>query len=88
MQEERLTLLEDTNSFDDKLVACLEITFGIINSIEKRTAEFNNEEAEIERLEQHEKVHDHDDNSTLSGDTRLSHSSRRSFFTIVQKQRY
>jgi hypothetical protein len=83
LQEENLTLLEDMNSFDEKL-ACLEITLGIIDSVEKRTAEFNNEEAEIERLEQNEKVHDHDDYSTLSGDTRLSHNSRRSLFSKIK----
>ena len=84
LQEENLTLLEDMNSFDEKL-ACLEITLGIINSVEKRTAEFDNEEAELERLEQDEKVHNHDDYSTLSGDTRLSQNSRRSFFSRSSK---
>jgi hypothetical protein len=84
LQEENLTLLEDMNSFDEKL-ACLEITLGIIDSVEKRTAEFDNEEAELERLEQDEKVHNHDDYSTLSGDTRLSQNSRRSFFSRSSK---
>jgi hypothetical protein len=91
LQEENVWLQEDMNSFDEKL-ACLEITLGIIDSVEKKTAEFNLQEAEIERqVQEHDKSNpknenkNHDDYSTLSGDSRLSHKSRKSMFSKSRK---
>eukprot|EP00979_Chaetoceros_neogracilis_P001688 scaffold305_cov267-Chaetoceros_neogracile.AAC.5 len=91
LQEENVWLQEDMNSFDEKL-ACLEITLGIIDSVEKKTAEFNLQEAEIERqVQEHDKSNpnnekrNHDDYSTLSGDSRLSHKSRKSLFSKSRK---
>ena len=66
LQEENMSLQDELNSFDDKL-ACLEMTLGIIETVEKSDSELRSQSND-----------DRDDCSTLSGDSRLSHNSVRS----------
>ncbi|GFH60817.1 predicted protein [Chaetoceros tenuissimus] len=66
LQEENMSLQDELNSFDDKL-ACLEMTLGIIETVEKSDSELRSQSND-----------GRDDCSTLSGDSRLSHNSARS----------
>jgi len=81
LKEENVYLQEDMNSFDEKL-ACLEITLGIIDSVEKSSSQFSNlDDSDEENIQEEDRVDKErfdDDNSRCSSRSRGSVVSRLS----------